>query len=122
MGAQFLHLACQGGGSRPCTPPVTPLLQTCVVSFHCTRIEQPVYNHIKSYSYPAPVISSVSCIRVVQWKLNTLHQWEVQLFNQWHFTPVVGKLLASAQLCAVFATPVAWGQTQATVKKYIEHW
>jgi len=24
----------------------------------------------------------VPCIRVVQWKLKTLHQWEIQLFNE----------------------------------------
>jgi len=41
-----------------------------------------VYNQAKSYLKPAPVISSVFCIRIVQWKRNTLHQSEIQLFNQ----------------------------------------
>jgi len=39
MVGQFLRLACKGEIRTLVSPSVTPLLYTCVVFFHCTRIE-----------------------------------------------------------------------------------
>jgi len=69
-------------------------------------------------------IQCVSCIRVVQWKHETLLQWEIQLFNEQPNDvhsggppPNCGRFSTfywAAQhflSWAVFAAPVAWDQT-----------
>ena len=103
MGPVFALSIAKQKSSPYASTPVTRLLQTCVVSSHCTIIKQQVpkvYNHVKSYSQPSPVIPGAPCISVVQRKLNTCHQCEIRLYNQYHCKPVVSKLWASAQLWA----------------------
>jgi len=118
-------------GGMPPDPPIMVVPSALPLKFICDvtrlwrnfaplgnflRTPLPACNHIKPYSQTAPAISSVSCIRVVQRKHETLHHWEIQLFSEqlWaiqHFS--LGR--ATVVAWAVLAALVAWNQTYATV-------
>ena len=66
-GAQFLHLACQGGGSPPCPPSVTPLPTTLTLkrftrnakhgfnSWKCSNLAWNSSNGLKIYFIILPL-------------------------------------------------------------------
>jgi len=50
-GARFLHLACQGGGSPPCPPSVTPLDKSVCVWARGIKVQSnPFWSHAPAHA------------------------------------------------------------------------
>jgi len=122
MGAQFLHLSCQEGGSHPCTSVshATVVDLCCILSLYKNRITR-----IQSFEIAFVARTcNIQCILHQSCPMKTLKLYTNEKFScltnntaQWGPRPnyrLFSNFYWAAQhllLWAVFAAPVTWDQT-----------